>query len=68
MMGLEVYTCHKKHYSLNFMSPEQLKEFLSVVRTFKNFGKFSLNIVDEPVEFFRERAFAEAWKNGEKSN
>lgn len=35
MMGLEVYTCHKKHYSLNLLSPELLKDFLSVVKTYK---------------------------------
>jgi predicted nucleic acid-binding protein len=68
MMGLEVYTCHKKHYSLNMLSPELLKEFLAVVKTYKQQRKFSFNIVDDPVEFFKERGFAEAWKNKEKSN
>ena len=68
MKGLEVYTCHKKHYSFDLITTEHLKEFLQVVKTYKQQGKFSFNIVDEPVDFFRERGFAEAWKNQEKSN
>lgn len=68
MIGLEIYTCHKKHYSFDLITTEHLKEFLQVVKNYKQQGKFSFNIVDEPVDFFRERGFAEAWKNQEKSN
>lgn len=46
---------------------ETFNAFMKHIKTLPK-KQTEMNIVDNPVEVFKQCGFAESWKNGEKSN
>ena len=66
--GVELFTCEKKHYSFNFLTLETTKKFFNLAAKLKKNKEFGLEIITDTVQTFKEKKFADLWKDGDKSN
>ena len=66
-IGIDIYTCNKKHYSFNLLKPESTVRFVKFLEDKKKEDQ-SFELIKDPVKVFEKNGFADAWKSGEKSN